>query len=199
VERTFYRPMSLSTMGYLPWRRLPMDRLMPTEDDRSFRMRQLRGDVHDQGAAMMGGVAGHAGLFGDAQDLAAVMRMLLNGGEYNGTRYLSDSTIARFTTCQFCKPNNAAAKDKENRRGLGWDKPQPPGKPGPACECVSLMSFGHTGFTGTQVWADPADSTIYVFLSNRVYPDANNKKLGELNIRTRIQEVVHDAVATRRK
>lgn len=197
VERTFYRPLGLSTMGYLPWKRLPKDRIMPTEDDRGFRMRVIQGDVHDQGAALLGGVAGHAGLFSDAQDLAVVMRMLLNGGIYNGTRYLSDSTVARFTRCQFCKPNTTAAKDKENRRGLGWDKPQPPGKPGPACECVSYLSFGHTGFTGTQVWADPLDSTIYVFLSNRVYPDAGNKKLADLNIRTRIQEVVHDAVAVR--
>lgn len=199
VERNFYRPLGLSTMGYLPWKRLPKDRTMPTEDDRGFRMRLLQGDVHDQGAAVLGGVAGHAGLFSDAQDLAVVMRMLLNGGTYNGRRYLSDSTIARFTSCQFCKPNNAASKDKENRRGLGWDKPQPAGKPGPACECVSYLSFGHTGFTGTQVWADPADSTIYVFLSNRINPDAGNKKLADLNIRTRIQEVVHDAVAVRSK
>jgi beta-N-acetylhexosaminidase len=85
----------------------------------------------------------------------------------------------------------------DNRRGLGWDKPQPVGKSGPACECVSYLSFGHTGFTGTQVWADPMDKTIYVFLSNRVHPSSANKKLVELGIRTRIQEVVHDAVAKR--
>jgi len=195
VERNFYRPMGLATIGYRPTERFPTDRIVPTEDDRDFRMRLLRGDVHDQGAAILGGVAGHAGLFGDASDLAALLQMLLNGGSYGGTRYLSDSTIATFTKCQFCA--NAVPANGDNRRGLGWDKPQPSGKPGPACECVSYLSFGHTGFTGTQVWADPLDKTIYVFLSNRVHPNAGNKKLGELNIRTRIQEVVHDAVAKR--
>lgn len=195
VERTFYRPMGLSTMGYLPWKRLPTDRVMPTEDDHDFRMRLLRGDVHDQGAALLGGVAGHAGLFSDANDLAALLQMLLNGGTYGGARYLSDSTIATFTRCQFCA--NMVPQAGDNRRGLGWDKPQPSGRPGPACDCVSYLSFGHTGFTGTQVWADPLDKTIYIFLSNRVHPNASNKKLGELNIRTRIQEVVHAAVAKR--
>ena len=197
VEKTFYRPMGLATIGYRPTERFPADRIMPTEDDRDFRMRLLRGDVHDQGAAILGGVAGHAGLFSDASDLAVLLQMLLNGGTYGGERYLSDSTIATFTKCQFCA--NAVPASGDNRRGLGWDKPQPSGKPGPACECVSYLSFGHTGFTGTQVWADPLDKTIYVFLSNRVYPNAANKKLGELNIRTRIQEVVHDAVAKRGK
>jgi CubicO group peptidase (beta-lactamase class C family) len=197
VERTFYRPMGLATIGYRPLERFPADRIIPTENDRDFRMRLLRGDVHDQGAAILGGVAGHAGLFSDATDLAALLQMLLNGGTYGGVRYLSDSTIATFTKCQFCA--NAVPLAGDNRRGLGWDKPQPSGKPGPACDCVSYLSFGHTGFTGTQVWADPLDKTIYVFLSNRVHPSAANKKLGDLNIRTRIQEVVHDAVARRGK
>lgn len=196
VSRTFYRPMGLATIGYKPWQRFPKERIMPTEHDRTFRMRQLQGDVHDQGAAMLGGVAGHAGLFSNATDLAAIMQLLVNGGTYGGHRYLSDSTIALFTRCQFCKPGTGPST-ADNRRGLGWDKPQPPGKPGPACECVSYLSFGHTGFTGTQVWADPEDKTVYIFLSNRVYPDAGNKKLSDLNIRTRIQEVVHDAVAGR--
>jgi beta-N-acetylhexosaminidase len=124
------------------------------------------------------------------------MRMLLNGGTYGGVRYLSDTTIAEFTKCQFCaKAGPATASD--NRRGLGWDKPQPAGKPGPACDCVSYLSFGHTGFTGTEVWADPLDSTVYIFLSNRVCPDANNKKLSDLNVRTKVQEVIHTAVARR--
>lgn len=197
VEHVFYRPMGLATIGYRPLQRFPADRVIPTEDDHDFRMRLLRGDVHDQGAAILGGVAGHAGLFSDAGDLAALLQMLLNGGTYGGTRYLSDSTIATFTKCQFCA--NAVPSAGDNRRGLGWDKPQPAGKPGPACDCVSYLSFGHTGFTGTQVWADPLDKTVYVFLSNRVYPSAANKKLGDLNIRTRIQEVVHEAVVRRGK
>jgi beta-N-acetylhexosaminidase len=195
VEQNFYRPLGLSTIGYLPCQRIPLDRLMPTEDDRDFRMCMIQGDVHDQGAAMLGGVAGHAGLFSDASDLAVVMSMLVNGGAYNGRRYLSDSTVKRFTSCQWC--SGAVPIGKENRRGLGWDKPQPRGQAGPADESVSYLSFGHTGFTGTQVWADPLDKSVYIFLSNRIYPNANNKKLGELNIRTRIQQVVHEAVAKR--
>ena len=198
VERTFYAPMGLATIGYLPWKRIPNERIMPTEDDHGFRMRLIQGDVHDQGAAMLGGVAGHAGLFSNASDLAVVMQMLLNGGTYAGVRYLSDSTIASFTSCQFCKPGSGPAPNsRDNRRGLGWDKPQPAGSPGPTCECVSYLSFGHTGFTGTQIWADPLDKTIYIFLSNRINPSADNRKIGDLNIRTRIQEVVHDAIAVR--
>ncbi len=195
VERNFYKPLGLSTIGYLPCARFPVDRIMPTEDDHDFRMCQVQGDVHDQGAAMLGGVAGHAGLFSDASDLAVLMQMLINGGTYGGVRYLSDSTVKNFTQCQWCK--GAVPTGKENRRGLGWDKPQPHGQPGPAANGVSFLSFGHTGFTGTEVWADPVDRTVYVFLSNRVYPNAANKKLQDLNIRTRIQEVVHDAVAKR--
>jgi beta-glucosidase-like glycosyl hydrolase/CubicO group peptidase (beta-lactamase class C family) len=192
LERTFYRPLGLATMGYRPLERFPSVRIAPTEDDRGFRMRLLQGDVHDQGAAILGGVAGHAGLFSNAGDLAVLLQMVLDGGVYGGVRYFTDSTVATFTRCQFCLPG-APPAGNGNRRGLGWDKPQPPGKPGPACECVSYLSFGHTGFTGTQVWVDPVDRSIYVFLSNRVNPSAENKKLGELNIRTRIQEVVHEA------
>ena len=195
LERVFYRSMGLATIGYRPLERFPVDRIIPTEDDKSFRMRLLRGDVHDPGAAMLGGVAGHAGLFSDATDLAAILQMLLNGGSYGGVEYLHQSTIDEFTRCQFCA--GTGPLNGENRRGLGWDKPQPVGKPGPACECVSLLSFGHTGFTGTQVWADPMDRTITVFLSNRVHPSVNNRKLSDLNIRTRLQEAVHDAVAGR--
>ena len=196
VERVFYRPMGLVTIGYRPLDRFPAERIVPTEDDKSFRMRLLRGDVHDPGAALLGGVAGHAGLFSDASDLAAILQMLLDGGAYGGVRYLNDSTVAAFTKCWYCA--GPVPTGGENRRGLGWDKPQPAGKPGPTCDCVSPLSFGHTGFTGTQVWADPQDRTITVFLSNRVHPSASNKKLSDLNIRTRIQEAVHDAVAGRR-
>ena len=195
LDSLFYRPMGLATLGYTPWKRLPLDRIMPTENDQDFRMRLIRGDVHDQGAAMLGGVAGHAGLFSNASDLAVVMTMLVNGGTYNGVRYVSDSTIKRFTACQWCTATRPAGN--ENRRGLGWDKPQPPGKPGPADESVSPLSFGHTGFTGTEVWADPVDRTVYIFLSNRVHPSASNKKLSDLGIRTRVQRVVHEAIAAR--
>ena len=151
------------------------------------------GDVHDPTAALLGGVAGHAGLFGNAEDLFVVFQLLLNKGVHNGRRYLSEAVVAEFTRCQFCAPE---PKTGENRRGLGFDKPVR-GKGGPTCSCVSYASFGHTGFTGTMAWADPEQGIVYIFLSNRVYPTAANKALSDLDIRTRIQQVVHDAAAAR--
>lgn len=191
VQKEFYGPLGLSTMGYRPLTRFPKERLMPTERDTVFRKQLVQGDVHDPGAALMGGVAGHAGLFADANDVAIVLQMLLDGGTYGGHRYLKRTTVEQFTTCRYCtgKPG------KENRRGLGWDKPTPPGTPGPACSKASTASFGHTGFTGTVAWADPRDRSIYVFLSNRVFPDANNKKLIHMDIRTKVQCVLHQAMA----
>lgn len=189
LERNFYGPLGLSTMGFNPLDRFPVDRIMPTENDTVFRKGLVRGTVHDPGAALMGGVAGHAGLFSDANDLAIIMQMVLNGGTYGGRRYLSEKTIALFTACRFCKGDPKT----DNRRGLGWDRPQGAGLPGPVSDSASSASFGHTGFTGTMAWADPANGTVYIFLSNRVYPDADNKKLQRMNIRTRIQAVVDEA------
>lgn len=186
LETRFYAPLGLSTMGFNPLERFPMARIMPTENDTLFRHGLVRGHVHDPGAAMMGGVAGHAGLFSNANDLAILTQMLLNGGTYGGRRYLKASTIDLFTACRYCTGH----PKKDNRRGLGWDKPQAPGTPGPSCEEASAASFGHTGFTGTMLWADPDNSTVYVFLSNRVYPDASNKRLQQMNIRTEVQSVV---------
>ena len=191
VSATFYRPMGANTIGYKPWERFPLTRIAPTEYDLTFRMRQIQGDVHDPGAAMKGGVAGHAGLFSNANDLGMVMQMLANGGTYGGRRYLSEQVVKEFTKCQFCSPSGTG-----NRRGLGWDRPVR-GKGGPTCECVSYASFGHTGFTGTMAWVDPDQHVVYVFLSNRVYPNATTNKLASMGIRTKIQEVVHDAVAAR--
>ncbi len=193
VSSTFYRPMGAATIGYKPWERFPLDRIAPTEYDLTFRMRQIQGDVHDPGAAMKGGVAGHAGLFSKANDLGKVMQMLANGGVYGGRRYLSEAVVKEFTKCQFCSPSGTG-----NRRGLGWDRPVQ-GKGGPTCDCVSYASFGHTGFTGTMAWVDPEQHVVYVFLSNRVYPNASTNKLAEMGIRTKIQEVVHGAVAARVK
>lgn len=193
VSSVFYQPMGAATIGFKPWERFQTDRIAPTEYDLTFRMRQIRGDVHDPGAAMKGGVAGHAGLFSNANDLGMVMQMLANGGVYGGRRYLSEAVVKEFTKCQFCAPNGAG-----NRRGLGWDRPVK-GKGGPTCDCVSYASFGHTGFTGTMAWVDPDHHVVYVFLSNRVYPNATTNKLAEMGIRTRIQEVVHDAVSARVK
>lgn len=191
VARTFYRPMGAWTMGYRPLERFPAERIAPTEMDVLFRKRQIQGDVHDPGAAMKGGVAGHAGLFSNANDLAKVMQMLVDGGTYGGTRYLSEAVVAEFTKCQFCKPDGSG-----NRRALGFDRPSI-GSRGPTCECVSYASFGHTGFTGTMAWADPETRVVYIFLSNRVYPNAARNKLVELGIRTKVQEVISRAVANR--
>ncbi len=185
TAQTFYRKMGLSRITYNPLRRFNREEIVPTENDKLFRKQLVHGYVHDQGAAMMGGVAGHAGLFANATDLAALMQMILNYGTYGGDRYLSEAVIKEFTRCQFC--------ENDNRRGLGFDKPEMDyGKTGPTCKCVSSLSFGHTGFTGTIAWADPDKKLIYVFLSNRVYPDAENKKINTLATRVEIQEAIYD-------
>jgi beta-N-acetylhexosaminidase len=186
VDSTFYRPMGMENLGYLPRTHLPLDRIVPTENDKVFRKQLIHGDVHDPGAAMLGGVGGHAGLFSNANDLAKLMQMYLNGGVYGGYRYLSDSIVQEFTKCQYC--------EEDNRRGAGFDKPVRDGGSGPTCNCVSFASFGHSGFTGTLAWVDPEQGIVYVFLSNRVYPDASNKKLIELGTRTAIQEVIYEAL-----
>ena len=182
-----YRPLGLETMGFLPRKRIEIDRLVPTEYDMAFRKQLVKGDVHDPGAAMLGGVGGHAGLFSNATDLAVMMQMFLNEGEYGGKRYISSETIKEFIKCQYCKNGN--------RRGIGFDKPEPDGNGGPTCDCVSMLSFGHSGFTGTIAWADPQEDIVYIFLSNRVYPDADNTKLLKMDVRTNIQQVIYDALA----
>jgi beta-glucosidase-like glycosyl hydrolase/CubicO group peptidase (beta-lactamase class C family) len=184
AERELYRPMGLPTMGFMPLERFPADRIIPTENDTVFRHQLVHGYVHDPAAAMMGGVAGHAGLFSNATDLAALFQMLLQHGVYGGHRYFDSVTVAEFTSRQY--PNN--------RRGLGFDKPQPAGEEGPACKDASPRSFGHTGFTGTYVWADPDKQLILVFLSNRVHPDAEENRLVKLGTRTKIQQLLYDAI-----
>lgn len=182
----FYKPLGLQTMGYNPLERFPKERIVPTEYDTYFRGQLVHGYVHDPGAAMQGGVGGHAGVFSNAEDLAVVMQMLINGGTYGGERFLSEAVIEEYTRCQFCD----SEMDKE-RRGAGFDKPVIPDGPGPTCKCVSFDSFGHSGFTGTIAWADPVEDIVYVFLSNRVYPSAENKRLAKMNIRTNIQEEIY--------
>lgn len=187
VAQNFYRPMGLKTATYKPMEQHDKELIVPTEDDRAFRRQLVHGDVHDPGAAMIGGVAGHAGLFSNANDLAKIMQCFMNYGEYGGKRYISEETVREFVRCQFC--------EEDNRRGAGFDKPVRNGHDGPTCPCVSYESFGHTGFTGTMAWADPEEEIVYIFLSNRVYPSASNTKLLNMDIRTRIQEVIYDAVA----
>ena len=187
VQKTFYQPMGLTRLTYLPRQKFPLSQIAPTENDTVFRKQLLRGDVHDQGAAMLGGVSGHAGLFGDSRDVAAIMQMLLNGGVYNGVQYLKKQTVDEFTSYQF--------RENDNRRGLGFDKPLYEYEDHRTnCKSASPGSFGHSGFTGTYTWADPENGLVYVFISNRVNPDMHNNKLSELDIRTNIHQLFYDAL-----
>ncbi len=186
VLKYFYLPLGLPTMGYKPRDRFDPERIVPTENDKKFRKQLVHGDVHDQGAAMLGGVGGHAGLFSDANDLAVMMQMFMNKGQYGGRRYIDSATITECTKCQYCK---------DNRRAVGFDKPETNlKKESPVCSCVSYLSFGHSGFTGTLAWADPSNQIVYIFLSNRVNPNADENKLSKSGIRNKIQEVIYEAV-----
>ena len=188
AQKEFYRPMGLTTAGFKPTEQYPLNRIIPTEQEKQFRLQLLRGNVHDPGAAMFGGVAGHAGLFSNAYDLAVIMQMLLNGGTINGKRYLQKETIDLFTAYQ----------SNFSRRGYGFDKPEKDNdrRPDPyPCLSASPQTFGHTGYTGTCVWADPAYNLVYIFLSNRVNPDGGeNTKLLRMNVRTNIQEAIYKAM-----
>lgn len=182
----FYTPLGLTTMGFLPLERMSPNRIVPTEYDSYFRQQLVHGYVHDPGAAMLGGVGGHAGVFSNAYDLAVLMQMLVNRGTYGGERFLSEEVVEEYIRCQFCKDER-----DENRRGAGFDKPVIPPGPGPTCKCVSFDTFGHSGFTGTIAWADPVENIVYIFLSNRVYPTAENNRLAKMDIRTRIQSEIY--------
>lgn len=187
LDSVFYRKLGAGHLCFNPLDRFSIDDIAPTEDDQLFRMQKIRGYVHDPRAAMFGGIAGHAGLFGNTIDLAKLLQMLLNGGEYAEERYLSPETIELFTRDRLGITGS--------RRGLGWDKPEPDlAKPGPSCLSASSVSYGHTGFTGTIVWVDPEYDLIYIFLSNRVNPDASNNKLLETNVRTEVQQIVYNAI-----
>jgi len=187
LRKTFYQPMGLTTLCFNPRERFPVSRIMPTEYDTTFRQQVIHGHVHDPGAAMLGGVSGHAGLFSDAFDLAVILQMLLKYGEYGGKKYLLPSTILEFTRKQF--PGD------DSRRGMGFDKPMPEYDPdGPTCEATSTSSFGHSGFTGTYMWADPTNGLLYVFLSNRINPDAANPKISRMNIRTNIHQQMYEII-----
>ena len=187
LNQEFYFPMGLNHICYKPLKHFTRDQIAPTENDTVFRRQLVWGDVHDQAAAMFGGVAGHAGLFSNAHDLAAIMQMLLDEGVYNGRRYLKPETVRYFTKAPFGATN-------DNRRGIGFDK-LPIGKKGTctASKSGSMQGFGHTGFTGTFVWADPANKTIIVFLSNRVYPNAEPNKLVKSGLRTMLHDILYEA------
>lgn len=184
LQQNFYDPLGLNTMSYLPLCKFPISIIAPTEYDNYFRKTLVNGMVHDQGAALMGGVAGHAGLFSNALDLAKLMQMNLQKGKYGGLEYFMEGTVQYFTDVQY----------ESNRRGLGWDKPVVGEWNSPTSTYASKKSFGHTGFTGTAAWIDPEFDLIYVFLSNRIYPDATNTKLIKNNIRTRIQDLIYQSI-----
>jgi CubicO group peptidase (beta-lactamase class C family) len=176
--------MGATTTGFLPLERFPESQIAPTEIDEKFRGSMLVGYVHDQGAAMHGGVAGHAGLFSNANDLAKLGQMWLQKGSYGGQQFFKPETIELFTQKQY----------DSNRRGLGWDKPTVSEWNGPTSLYASPKTFGHTGFTGTAVWVDPEFDLVFVFLSNRVYPDMLNTKLLTGNIRPRIQDIIYQSI-----
>ena len=182
----FYTSLNAYTLGFKAGERFPLDRIVPTEVDSFFRMETLHGVVHDEGAAMMLGVSGNAGLFSNARDLAKVYQMLLNDGYYDGRRYLKPETIKEFTKVQF--PEN------DNRRGLGFDKPLLiyDIDASSVARDASPASFGHSGYTGTLVWADPENDLLFIFLSNRVHPTRDNRKLYTLGVRPAIHNAVYE-------
>jgi CubicO group peptidase (beta-lactamase class C family) len=185
VDQDFYRRMGANRTGYNPLLRMNKNEIIPTEIDDYFRYQELHGYVHDMGAAMQGGIGGHAGLFANANDVAKLMQMYLQGGYYGGVRFLNNRTVEKFNKCYFC--------NEGVRRGVGFDKPDL-NNGSPTCNCVSRRSFGHSGFTGTFTWADPDSGILYVFLSNRTYPSATNNQLIRSQLRSRIQQVIYDAI-----
>lgn len=185
TDEFLYKPLGAFSTSYNPLEKFPKNLIVPSEEDHYYRYQTVQGYVHDMGAAMQGGVGGHAGLFSNANDVAKIMQMYLQGGYYGGTRFFEARTVKKFNTCYFCHKNV--------RRGVGFDKPQSRGG-GPACECVSSESFGHSGFTGTYTWADPEKELVYVFLSNRTYPTASNTLLVKTGLRTRIQHAIYEAI-----
>ncbi len=191
LKQTFYRPLGAYNITFNPYLHYPLKQIIPTEDDEFFRHEVVHGFVHDEGAAMMGGISGNAGLFGTTLDLAKIFQMYLQKGYFAGKRYISDKTINEFTRIQF--PEN------KNRRGLGFDKPYIDNEKNylkdsfPATSS-SKNSFGHTGFTGTFVWADPDNGLLFVFMSNRVYPTRENETIYDLNIRPAMHQSIYDCI-----
>ncbi len=191
VKETFYDHLGMTTTGFQPRERFPLSQIVPTEFENYFRIQWIRGDVHDPGAAMFGGIAGHAGLFSDAYDLGVLMQMLANGGTFNGVQYIKPETIKLFS----------AYNSDISRRGLGFDKPEKDNTtrrdPYPS-RFASPLTYGHTGFTGTCVWVDPERNLVFVFLSNRVTPNGgSNTKISALNVRANMMDALYQAMAAK--
>ncbi len=185
AENNFYKILGANRMLYNPLRKYSKDEIIPTEIDNYFRYDTIQGYVHDMAAAMQGGIGGHAGVFTNSLDVAKMMQMYLQQGNYGNHQFITKETFNKFNTCYYCKD--------ENRRGVGFDKPQL-GESGPTCGCVSMTSFGHTGFTGTMAWADPEKEIVYIFLSNRTYPEAKTNVLSRENIRENIQKIIYESI-----
>jgi len=190
LENTFYRPLGANTTGFLPEKQNYPNSIVPTELDTIFRKTLTRGWVHDENASLLGGISGNAGLFSTATDLAKIMQMYMQYGTYDGKRYFSESTVKEFTKVQY--------PDNDNRRGLGFDKPLLDNSELSLSEAYPAPeagkdSFGHSGFTGTFVWADPENQLVFIFLSNRVYPTRENRNLYRLNIRVALHQIFYEA------
>lgn len=191
LDTNFYHSLGAYRITYNPLRKFPRNQTVPTEYDKIYRKQQIQGTVHDEAAAVMGGISGNAGLFANANDLAKLMQMYMQMGTYGGKQYISKETMKKFTSVQFPENNN--------RRGLGFDKPALNNSAldmehSYPCKGPSPESFGHFGFTGTFVWADPTYNLVYIFLSNRVYPTRENNLLGKLNVRTNILQVLYEEI-----
>ncbi|MDI5897037.1 glycoside hydrolase family 3 N-terminal domain-containing protein [Flavobacterium yafengii] len=185
IQENFYRSLGMNNSSFNPLAKFDKNRIPPTETDTYFRHQLLQGYVNDLSAALEGGVSGHAGVFSNAMDVAKIMELYLQKGNYGNQQYFSEKTFEDFNTCYFCAAGN--------RRGVGFDKPQL-GAEGPTCGCASMTSFGHTGYTGTMAWADPETQIVYVFLSNRTFPIAGENRLSKENIREDIQKVIYEAI-----
>jgi beta-glucosidase-like glycosyl hydrolase/CubicO group peptidase (beta-lactamase class C family) len=185
VQQHFYQSLGANFTTYNPREKFSKIQIVPTEIDDYYRHQEVLGYVHDMGAAMQDGIGGHAGVFSNANDVAKIMQLFLQKGYYGGKRYFKTETLNKFNTCYFC--------DNDNRRGIGFDKPQL-GDEGPTCGCISMTSFGHSGFTGTYAWADPEEEIVYIFMANRTWPNAGKNKLLKENIRTEIQRLIYEAI-----
>ena len=179
LKKYFFDPLELEQLTFLPSTQFPKKQIVPTEYDTDFRKQLVQGWVHDEAAALMGGISGNAGLFSNAASIAPILEMLLNKGNYKGKVYLKAETIALFT--------ERAYPEGDNRRGLGFDKPSvTENEDHYPSQLVSPSSYGHTGFTGTLIWIDPDKNGFLIFLSNRVYPSRNQRGLYDMNIRAQL-------------
>jgi len=187
LNNNFYNKLGATTVGYNPLNRFDKSRIIPTENDTIFRHTLLHGTVHDEGATMMEGVSANAGLFGSTLDLAKIMQMYLWKGKYGGERYISENTMNKFTFAHYA--------NEGNKRGLGFDKPKLEDRENDSCsQLASMESFGHGGYTGTYTWVDPESGLLFVFMSNRVYPTRENRKIYKFNVRPSMHKAIYEAI-----